>query len=217
MINLPAKFFSYGCIHCGAAVTSKKLIMCRMCEHFLKRSSDDVVPGAVLSAVSYSSPEAKSLIYYMKDNNDPYVFDYAASLIADKIRENELLDHLSDYYITYAPRNPKTVFKRHFDQAREIAEFLSIQLFDDDRVVSLFKRYPFASEQKGLGSSHRKENAREIFSLNEKAVLPEKVIIVDDVTTTGSTLFVLRDILLDAGVRECFLCTVAVNDKKYDY
>lgn len=150
----------------------------------------------------------------MKDYNDPYVFNYAAKLIAQKLKELGMTEMLSDFYITYAPRSPLTFLKKRFDQSKEIADFLAIQLFDKDdgRVVSLFKRYPFANEQKKLNASGRKENAQEIFSLKDDVVVPEKVLLIDDLTTTGSTLFSLRDILYNAGVKECILCTLAVND-----
>ncbi|MBR3994058.1 MAG: ComF family protein [Clostridia bacterium] len=218
MIKTIAKFLSYGCLNCGRAVHSKRHVLCSYCESYMKAFEPNHSHG-VISAISYSSSPAKNLIRYMKDYNDPYVFDYAAKIIAQKLKELGMTEMLSDFYITYAPRSPLTLLKKRFDQSKEMADFLAIQLFDDDdgRVVSLFKRYPFASEQKSLNSSSRKENAREIFSLKEDVAVPEKILLIDDLTTTGSTLFSLRDILYDAGVKECILCTLAVNDNNPSY
>ncbi len=218
MLNTLVKLFGYGCIYCGKAVRGKSEILCSHCEYRLKYypPSDS---SLIVSAISYRTEQARKLIHYMKDNNDPYVFDYAASLIEEKLREVELYDKLADFYITYAPRNPITFIKKRFDQSKEIADFLAVRLFDDDtdRVVSLFKRYPFADEQKKLGSAGRAENVRGLFSLKENVPIPEKLIVVDDVTTTGSTLLVLRDLVFRAGVKECVLCTVAVNDRYVDH
>lgn len=175
---------------------------------------DPIQSSHIISAVSYYSGQAKSLIHFMKENNDPYVFDYAAGLILEKLQKTDLSDKLSDYYITYAPRNPITRFRRRFDQSGEIADFLAYGLFGDDgsRVISFFRRKIIKTEQKKLGAVDRTHNAKNIFSINKRVMIPDKLIIVDDITTTGSTLLVLRDIALGVGVRECLLCTVAVND-----
>ena len=216
MLGNLARLCGYGCVGCGKGLLNKKKPFCSLCEYYLSKN-ETYYNGDILSAISYCNREAKALIYYMKKYDDPYVFDYAAHLIEKKLRKENMLDKLSDFYITYAPRNPISRLTKRFDQSKEIADFLAIRLFDEDgRVLKLFKRFPFTDEQKKLGISGRSENASEIFYLNEKVELPEKVIIVDDVTTTGATLHALRDILLDAGVKECLLFSVAVQDKNYD-
>ncbi len=169
-------------------------------------------PG-IISAVSYRTEQTRTLIKYMKDYHDPYVFDYAASLLAEKLQGMDL----SNFYLTYAPRNPVTYLKKRFDQSKEIADFLALHLFDDDtdRVITIFGRTPFAREQKSLGLAGRADNVKKLFSVKKGIRVPEKLIIVDDVTTTGTTLRTLHELALKSGVHECILCTVAVNDRKY--
>lgn len=215
MLSSLFKIFNFGCLHCGKAVPSKKDIFCSHCLDALKRTKTSYA-NSVLPAVIYDTEQARSLIYYMKQYNDFYVFEFAVSLIADKIAEFDLKDELSDYYITYAPRSPESLFKYRFDQSKEIAQALAWNLFDDDeRCVNLFGRSIVSKQQKKLKSHERKINAHEMFYIKRNVFIPPKVIIIDDLTTTGSTLLALRDLLFDAGVRDCFMCSVAVHDIRY--
>lgn len=215
MLELLKKLFGYGCIHCGRAIHSKEEILCYRCEYRMMYHQPAASPG-IISTVSYRTEQARSLILYMKEYYDPYVFDYAASLIEDKLCSLMPAEYLSDFYIAYAPRNPVTYLKKRFDQSREIADFLALRLFEKDssKVISMFRRTPFAHEQKKLGASGRADNVKKLFKVKKGITIPEKLIIVDDVTTTGSTLRTLYGLALKAGVRECILCTVSVNDRK---
>jgi len=208
------KIFGIGCINCGRTFRSKRQVLCSACEAEMKRDPP-MRSSMIISAVTFSNMPARNVVYYMKKHYDAYIFDYAAKLIAKRIAEYKDPEEIKDYYITYAPRNPITFLKKRYDQSKEIADFLSIRLFDrEDRVVSLFKRYPFTDEQKKLSSVRRKANASNMFALRVNKIIPEKVIIVDDVATTGSTLFALRDILLDAGVKDIILCSFATKDER---
>lgn len=81
--------------------------------------------------------------------------------------------------------------------------------------MNLFGRSIVSKQQKKLKSHERKINAHEMFYIKRNVFIPPKVIIIDDLTTTGSTLLALRDLLFDAGVRDCFMCSVAVHDIRY--
>ncbi len=217
MANKLKKFFSYSCLGCGIGLDSSEQVLCPNCENIMK--SYELSPtAAIVSAVSYYPEQTKTLLFYMKDYYEPCVFDYAASLIEEKLRNVGLCDRLTDFRVTYAPRNPKKLFKKRYDQSKEIADFLSLRLFGEDkgRVISMFKRSIFTSEQKKLNMVKRAQNARKQFKVRKHIAIPEKLMIVDDVATTGSTLFTLKELAFEAGVKECILCTVAFNDRKFE-
>lgn len=215
MTGFIRKLFSRCCLGCGVATDGENVIMCEKCEKEMK-DTPPLETMRITSAVSYSTDQAKKLIHHMKRFNDAEVFAYSAELIYEKLCDKGLDETLSDYYITYAPRNPVTFLLRRFDQSKEIADYLSYLLYGEEekRVISLFKRKIFTAEQKKLGSVGRVLNAKNIFSIKRNVNIPEKLIIVDDITTTGSTLLTLRDIAQGAGVGECMLCTVALNDSR---
>lgn len=213
MLKTLKKIFSRSCLGCGIAVDDSHAIFCPKCEYKITHTTVPV-SKSIISAVSYSSPLTKKLILRAKDIYDTDVFDFAAYLLEQKLRELCIIDNLADFYITYAPRNPKKLLLKRFDQTKETADFLALRLFENDkgRVISLFKRKLFSREQKKLDIHGRINNAKGIFRLRRNVHIPEKLLILDDLTTTGSTLFTLRDIALNAGVKECLLCSVAVND-----
>lgn len=65
-------------------------------------------------------------------------------------------------------------------------------------------------DQRGLDAKQRLKNMEHSFYLKDTyAALPSRVILVDDVLTTGSTLYAAAKILRAAGVAELFAITLA--------
>ncbi len=203
-------FFAYNCISCGRAVSENENILCDKCTDSLMFS----IPSEnknVMSCVSYKEKTAKDLILYMKDHKDPDAFRYAAELVTYRIMR-AMLDNVEDYFITFAPRTPMTRITKGFDQSEEIAKQVACQLLgDENRCIRLIHRKFASKQQKLLKSADRRKNSKEHLSLKRNASVPEKIIVIDDLTTTGSTLESIKKLLIDGGCRECVLVTVAVN------
>ena len=70
--------------------------------------------------------------------------------------------------------------------------------------------------QNGLGVAERRENVKGAFALRKRAKLPESVILVDDIYTTGSTLGEIRKLLRESGVREIHAVCVCVAIQEPD-
>ena len=62
----------------------------------------------------------------------------------------------------------------------------------------------------GLDRKGRKKNLRSAFAVKEEA-LPGRVLLVDDILTTGSTLDACAMVLKAAGVREVYFVTVCTG------
>ena len=74
--------------------------------------------------------------------------------------------------------------------------------------VRLFSR-PEATDQRKLTRVERFANMRHAVRLLPGAVTPSSVILVDDVYTTGSTLFAATEALKDRGTERVFCITFA--------
>lgn len=60
-------------------------------------------------------------------------------------------------------------------------------------------------------SKNRQErlNSQQCFTLVKDVLLPEKILLIDDVYTTGKTLQLARELLLEAGVKEVLTFSLA--------
>lgn len=100
------------------------------------------------------------------------------------------------------PLHPKRLKKRGYNQAHEISRFIA--QFTNRRILSdLLTRTKYTAMQATLPEKKRRANVRQAFTVNGHE-LPETVILVDDVLTTGQTLSAAAAILKKAGVNQVY-------------
>lgn len=107
------------------------------------------------------------------------------------------------------PMHPKKKRIRGYNQSELLAEELGRRC---DVMVNktLLKCIVRTDEQKKLDRQGRLENLRGIFLADSSQKMPSRVLIVDDVYTTGSTMDEISRTLKEAGVRQVYfavLCT----------
>lgn len=205
---LKENFFSYECLCCGCSLGKSTELFCEFCSEYLFKDAP-VCDDGIISPLNYNSLPARSLILAMKDYKIKEAFHFSAKILADKIKRMNIPE-LDTYYIAFAPRNLRALFKKGFDQSYEIGKYLSYELFGTTkRCKILFRSSIFSKEQKHLDSEERRENANKHIKLLPFIKVPEKIILLDDVSTTGSTLFAMRRLALKKGAERCLLCTVA--------
>ncbi|MCE6990680.1 ComF family protein [Dyadobacter sp. CY323] len=71
------------------------------------------------------------------------------------------------------------------------------------------ERVKYTETQTGKSKTERRENVRGVFEVREKS-LPESVIIMDDVLTTGATLEECVETLKTAGCTQFYILTIAL-------
>ena len=110
--------------------------------------------------------------------------------------------------VAWCPRSPEKFMKTGFDQGEEIALRLAKRLGCGAR--KLFVRSSRSEEQKELGADERRRNAEENLSLRRNAVTPGmKVLLADDIITTGSTIKTAASLLTGAGADAVFPVAIA--------
>jgi predicted amidophosphoribosyltransferase len=106
------------------------------------------------------------------------------------------------------PPRPGKFRKKGWDQVEDLASWLELRYRVP--VMRLLKRRPTV-EQKKLDKKMRGENAQKAYYLDDKIrkkidsgmiVLPKKIMLLDDVRTTGTTLETCARVLQSAGVEE---------------
>lgn len=218
------------CLLCGEILTeSKEDVFCPKCRleyEKLKRrvcrtcgkpqSACGCLPDKLKKDVSwtahlfaYDDSLSQTIIFTLKHRDFKPLQGFLGEELAG------LLGDVSDYEITFAPRKPKSVREYGFDQAEVLARVISEE--KDLPLAILFSHARKSELQKNLNAEERAENAEKSYALHKNfAREREKLIIVDDVMTTGSTMKKLVSLAREAGYKEIATVCVArtVHEKE---
>jgi ComF family protein len=112
--------------------------------------------------------------------------------------------------IVPVPLHPEREKTRGFNQAtliaRELARAVSLPVDE----ISLVRTHHTARHRAGMDAKGRRETVAEAFRIAYPALIAgERVLLVDDVFTTGATVSSCARTLLDAGAISVFVLTIA--------
>ena len=115
--------------------------------------------------------------------------------------------------ISYVPVHRKRLRERGFNQARQLA--MTVAHSTNLPLLDLFLAQSHLPHQLGASASARRAQLRRQFRLqpavNDWPQLPQRILLVDDVLTTGATLNQLSRLLRKAGVRQIGVVTLAIT------
>lgn len=170
----------------------------RVCEDCLrKRPFFDKARGPFL----YEGP-VMALIQQFKYNGKSHLAGILGPLLASFA--TTWLQSLESPLIVPVPLHPKRLRERGFNQSLLLAGHVKEALSADLDALSLRRTRP-TRPQTGLKSAERRRNLRGAFGVVEKkAVKGRRVILVDDVSTTGTTLNECARVLKRAGADRVF-------------
>ena len=101
--------------------------------------------------------------------------------------------------LVYVPASPEALLRRGFDHMERVAEIVARRT--GMALVHALVSCKGARDQRELGRGERLANRSGSFSLAADA-LPRRIILIDDVFTTGATLSAAAHVLLDGGAHE---------------
>ena len=190
-------FFNDGfrCEKCGRR-TLGSVSSCPSCR--LQRGVDKA-----RSAFSYEGAIIP-LIHNLKYSSAKYV----ACVLAPFLRDVYVKDFFSPDVLTFVPMSAKAEKSRGYNQSRLLAEELA-KLVDNEVIETLIKTKD-TKNQASLGYKERQKNLEGCFRVSSvKAVKGKKILLVDDVLTTGATSDEAASALKRAGAESVYLLTVA--------
>jgi competence protein ComFC len=164
-------------------------------------------PDGFLTVFDYNDQKVSSCIingkyYFVKE-----IFTVLANLSARKLTEHTFQNLFETYTLTPIPLSYFRENWRGFNQSRVISEELSQML--ELPVLEVLERNRHTKIQKDLKKSKRQENVKQSFTLTPNRALPENVLLIDDVSTTGSTFFEAASVLKRNGVKKVWCLAVA--------
>ncbi|OED64963.1 amidophosphoribosyltransferase [Vibrio splendidus ZS-139] len=142
----------------------------------------------------YTFPTAR-YIQQMKYADKFWFARDLSKLLASRIQHPATL-------ITSVPLHWTRYIHRGFNQSQLLAHYTAQELNIKNAV--LFRRSHSTPSQQGLTKSARQSNLKDAFTLrntNFSAIDYPHIAIIDDVVTTGSTVYQLCQLLLEVGVK----------------
>lgn len=188
------------CLCCGVALTDEA-DYCNRCE------KNDYKFRICRAPLIYEGA-AKDAIYKLKFGGRKYIAVTLGALMADEYLKQAMDGEIA----TFVPMTAGEEKKRGYNQsellAREVAGRLGLPL-----LPALIK-IKDTSAQKRLTGNERADNIKGAFKCIFSEIKGRKVLLIDDVFTTGATADECADALLKAGARSVSVLVAAVTKQK---
>lgn len=202
--------FPTKCPFCGKLLKQGQALLCPDCQRDLpwtqgEQKKVEFVSRCV-SPLWYRDQVSQSHHRYKFRGAQAYAVPYAR-LMAQCV--NDRLQGEFDI-ITWVPLSRFRRWRRGYDQAQLLAERLGEEL--DMPCEPLLRKVRNTRAQSGLkGESRRRANVLGVYATRrEVRVEGRRILLVDDVVTTGSTLSECARMLLSAGAAQVVCVTLAV-------
>ncbi len=214
--RLELSVFPSKCKICGAPLKSGERVICNSCikeferhsgakcpvcgKFYFSESAKDLICGECLKSRPKFEIHRSAGIYEGKLRETILIFKYSGYEHLSKILAKFLVENIQDVWdgecIVPIPSHRKKLRERGFDHiyliAKEVGKIKKIE------VRKILRKTRYTLPQAGLPRSARLKNVRGSFSIR-KAYPCKKVVLIDDVWTTGSTIREATSILKKNG------------------
>ena len=192
------------CYSCGKSMRNQEKEYCSDCRQHPKNFERG------MGLCIYQKPVTDSLAAIKYKNERKFAKYYLEEIQKRKYRD--LLQLKIDVIIP-VPIHRKKRRKRGFNQAEEFGKRLSHYL-EIPMNSSLLIRSKKTVPQKDLGPALRLKNLEQAFSCRKLPYRMKKVLLIDDIYTTGSTAEACSRALKKAGAEQVFLLVIATSSNR---
>lgn len=188
------------CLACGVPLDDES-DYCNRCQNdrgvYVKNRSPLVYDG-----------EARRLIYALKFGKKQYIAQTLGALMADEYLKSDMQADI----LVFVPMSAKEEKKRGFNQSALLAYEIGARL--NIPVLPALVKVRDTSQQKELKGKNRARNLEGAFACVFEQVKNRKIVLIDDIFTTGATANECAKALLKAKAREVSVLTCAVTKLK---
>lgn len=154
-----------------------------------------------------SGSKVQKLIHALKYENRPEIGDMLGAYYGLQLRRSA--PYSTARLIVPVPLHPLKEHRRGYNQAARFARGLS-ETMGIRAGTRALERISFTETQTRKNREQRWENVRSVFRVKDAGQIRDtRILLVDDVVTTGSTLEACARALLDAGARGVMVATIA--------
>ncbi|AGA77324.1 ComF family protein [Echinicola vietnamensis] len=219
-----ALVFPQTCVVCRRSLFDFEPLICRSClvqlpvtSHHLRADDNDLTAKIMgLSPVTRvmaflrftKKGVSQTLLHQLKYRNRPEMGQLLGKLYGQELKRN---GYQSCWDAVLAiPLHPAKEKRRGYNQSLMFAEGLAEEL--GMPVADHLVRERFTSTQTNKSRLERIANVENVFSLQSAGdVSKKKVLLVDDVMTTGATLASAANVLFEAGASQVDLAVIAAG------
>ena len=189
------------CYKCGKPLSDETQELCRNCKKRLPSFREGI------SWAEYTSDYTRRMMNEVKYHGDLQLLNFPCADLLE--RQGERMRGWKAEAVIPVPLHRKRLLARGYNQAEEIARRLSAGLgIPVD--ASLLLRKAETKAQKALTSEGRAMNLMGAFRTSGPCPY-KRVILVDDIYTTGATAEACTRALLKAGAEEVFFISLAIG------
>jgi len=204
----------FGSFVCGKCLVKIKPIKTQVCPKCGKISDlGKWCPGCkgkssltgIIVGAAYRSGPTKEMIHYLKYNSVKELAGPLADLLIDQLIEEELSNKV---IVTSVPLHKKRYLERGYNQSELIAKIVADKLGLNYQNLLVRKKYT-EPQVKLKGDDRRSNLAGAFTALDSTNIKGKTIFLVDDVSTTGSTLEECAKVLRAAGARRIYGLVIA--------
>ena len=202
------------CHFCRAVLSGDEIDLCNSCRDTapeFSKAKRNISLIAQWTAVWYYKGDVRQSIHSFKFANARRYADVYARQMAVAIIQAGFADSFD--CISWVPISFLRYLKRGYNQSALMAKALSKELGVPTQ--RLLKKVRHTPAQSGIqGGAQRKANiANAYIAINTENIRGRKVLLVDDVLTTGATVSECAKTLATAGVSKLYFVAVATSEK----
>ncbi len=188
-------------MRCGKPVRNEEQEYCHDCMHMEHRYNRGF--GMWL----HKEPVSTSIYQFKYHNQRRYGVCYAKELIRCY---GHMINSWAPALIIPIPLHKKRRRQRGYNQAAVISRELGRRLQIPVDEKSLIRRR-YTDPQKTLSRHKRRENLRHAFALKNSFLPVSRVLLIDDIYTTGNTIDAASEVLKKKGVEKVYFLTISIG------
>lgn len=194
------------CMHCGRPVVMETAEYCFDCTR-KKKYGFECTFDQGKSLLLYQGAVKKTMYRFKYSNKREYAVSFAAIAVE---QVGEWIEQCQIEAIIPVPMFRKKQSRRGYNQAEVFAKCLSGQ-GGIPVEKGLVIRVKDTTPMKELNDIERKNNLKNAFQMKKNIVKYRRVLLVDDIYTTGSTADEVSRVLKEAGVEKVFFLSICMG------
>lgn len=206
--------FPAKCILCGGLLKEEELDLCQTCrleapEYRTGKSTPQFL-DSFAAVWYYEGNVRKSLLRYKFGGARSYASGYGRLLAM------RLLENYPDGFdvLTWVPTHPRRRLRRGYDQVALLGKAVGREL--GIKPVALLRKIRHNPAQSGIhDDSRRRANVQGVYRvIPGKSIAGQRILLLDDILTTGATAGEAARVLKAAGAKEVHCAAVAAARKE---